>query len=184
MAYKNKYGIFNMFNVLTSKVKARLFTTIFLVSTFTSAFLSTAATASTTEQELDQFWQALSQSVINGEFEQYKAGYHEDAILVSGFSKNSYSIKQAFARWQQGFADTKNGKMKAHVKFVWTQRFVSENTAHETGMFKYSTTDENGKTEDFIAHTTTLMVKKDGKWLIMMENQKSKATEEEWNAAL
>lgn len=175
-----------MFNVLTSRVKALLLTTILLLSTFGSAFLSTAAaaTASTTEQELDQFWQALSQSVIDGEFEQYKAGYHEDAILVSGFSKNSYSIKQAFARWQQGFADTKNGKMKAHVKFVWTQRFISENTAHETGMFKYSTTDAKGKTEDFIAHTTTLMVKKDGKWLIMMENQKSKATEKEWNAAL
>ncbi len=108
MAYQNKYGIFNMFNVLTSRVKALLLTTILLLSTFGSAFLSTAATASTTEQELDKFWQALSQSVIDGEFEQYKAGYHEDAILVSGFSKNSYSIKTSirplatrFCRYQK-----------------------------------------------------------------------------------
>lgn len=136
-----------------------------------------------TTKELDTFWQHLSETVINGEFEQYRAGYHEDAILVSGFSNNSYPIKQALARWKQGFDDTKSGQMKASVKFVWTQRLVSDNTAHETGMFKYSTTDDEGKTEDFIAHLTTLSVKKNGKWLIMMENQKSKATKQEWDAA-
>ena len=144
---------------------------------------STVTANDSTTKELDVFWQQLSETVTNGDFEQYSAGYHEDAILVSGFSKNSYSIKQALARWKQGFDDTKNGKMKASVKFVWTKRFVSDNTAHETGMFKYSTTDDEGVTEDFIAHLTTLSVKKNGKWLIMMENQKSKATQQEWDAA-
>jgi len=156
--------------------KTFIFTAFMLIATSVNA-------NDTSLKELDVFWQNLSDSVINGEFEQYTAGYHDDATLVSGFSKTSYSIKQAFARWQQGFADTKNGKIKAHVQFVWTQRYVSKNTAHETGMFKYSTTDEKGKTEDFIAHLTALSVKKDGKWLIIMENQKSKASQQEWDAA-
>lgn len=170
-----------MFNV--KKITLATFVMLITISSALFSANTRAAQTSNTEQQLDQFWQALSQSVIDGEFEKYTAGYHEDAVLVSGFNQNSYPIKQAFARWQQGFADTKNGKMKAHVKFVFTQRYISENTAHETGMFKYSTTDEKGKTEDFIAHLTTLLVKKDGKWLIVMENQKSKATEEKWNAA-
>ncbi len=171
-----------MFNV--KNIIKTTFALLITLSSVTFSVNTLAADTSNIEQELDQFWQALSQTVIDGEFEQYAAGYHKDAVLVSGFTKNSYPIKQAFDRWQQGFEDTKTGKMKAHVKFVWTQRLISENTAHETGMFKYSTTDEKGNTEVFIGHLTTLLVKKDGKWLIMMENQKSKATEEEWNSAL
>lgn len=157
----------------------------YITNTFTALVLLVCANVhaeNKTEKELDQFWQALSQTVIDGDFEQYSAGYHQDAVLVSGFKKTSYPIQKALARWKQGFADTKQGKIKANVKFVWTQRYTSDNTAHETGMFKYSTTDENGKTEDFIAHLTTLMVKKNGKWLIVMENQKSKASQQQWDA--
>lgn len=141
---------------------------------------SNAQADTDTNRELDQFWQTLAQTVIDGDYDQYSAGYHKDAVLVSGLKKTSYSIEKALARWKQGFADTKLGKIKANVEFVWTQRYTSDNTAHETGMFRYSTTDENGKTEDFIAHLTTLMVKKNGKWLIVMENQKTKGSEQQW----
>ena len=76
--------------------------------------------------------------------------------------------------------DTKSGKIKASVSFRFSQRLGDETTAHETGMFLYSTVSADGKTvRDYIHFEALLIKKKD--WKIMMEYQKSKATEEEWN---
>lgn len=135
-----------------------------------------------TEKELDAYWAELSRTVVEGDFEGYSAGYHPDAILVSGFSKNSYPIGNALTRWKQGFVDTKAGKIQAGVEFIFTKRLSSEFTAHETGMFNYYTI-KDGKKETFIAYLDTLMIKKNGKWLMMMEYQIKPATEQEWLAA-
>lgn len=134
-----------------------------------------------TIKELDAAWANLASTVANGDFEGYSAGYHPDAILVSGSSKNSYPIGKALARWKQGFMDTKAGKLTAHVDFRFSRRLHDKSTAHETGMFHYYTIDASGKRTDFIAHLNALLVKKSGKWLIMMEFQKSQATQEEWD---
>ena len=145
-------------------------------------FTTSALADDRTITELDALWDELARTVAEGDFEGYKAGYHPDAILVSGFSKNSYPIAKALASWKQGFIDTKDGKMKAGVDFHFTQRLHDKNTAHETGMFRYYTLDADGKQSEFIAHMNALLVKKSGKWLIMMEYQKSKMTMKEWDA--
>ena len=144
---------------------------------FSSAVLANDQTI----RELDAAWANLSSTVDKGDFEGYSAGYHPDAILVSGFSKNSYPIGKALAKWKQGFIDTKAGKITAHVDFRFSKRLHDKTTAHETGMFYYYTIDANGKRTDFIAHMNALLVKKSGKWLIMMEFQKSEATQAEWD---
>jgi hypothetical protein len=54
-----------------------------------------------------------------------------------------------------------------------------ETTAHETGIFLYSSTDGGGKQE--YIHFEVLLVKRDG-WKTLMEYQKSKATREEWES--
>ena len=140
------------------------------------------ATDDASLSELDAFWAEVSRTVAEGDFEGYKASYHEDAILVSGPSKTSYLIEQAFDRWEQGFTDTKAGKMEASVEFRFTQRFNDADTAHETGMFYYSTKAETGERTDSYAHFETLLIKKNG-WKIMMEYQKSAATQAQWDAA-
>ena len=132
--------------------------------------------------ELDETWAQLARAVAEGDFEGYKKGYHADAILVSGLSKNSYPIAGALSGWKQGFVDTKAGKMTAAVDFHFTQRLHDQTTAHETGMFRYYTIDKQGKRSEFIAHMNALLIKEDGKWLIMMEYQKSKMTKAQWDA--
>ncbi|MFC1796777.1 nuclear transport factor 2 family protein [Pseudomonadota bacterium] len=140
------------------------------------------ATDDASLNELDAVWAEVSRTVAEGDFEGYKATYHEDAILVSGPSQTSYLIEQAFDRWEQGFVDTRAGKIEASVEFRFTQRFNDAETALETGMFYYSTKAENGERTDSYAHFEALLIKKDG-WKMMMEYQKSAATQAQWDAA-
>ncbi|WOH39121.1 nuclear transport factor 2 family protein [Thalassotalea fonticola] len=150
---------------------------LFVFCLTTSAFANENTLA-----ELDSAWAEMERAVMAGDFDAYQAAYHDDAVLVSGFSNTSYPIATAMKRWQQGFDDTKAGKVTVALQFKLSKRFHDDTTAHETGMFRYATTDENGKEDVFIAHMSALLVKKSGKWLMMMEYQKSKATEAQWLA--
>jgi ketosteroid isomerase-like protein len=88
--------------------------------------------------EVDALWSAMSATVASGDFEGYSALYHEDAVLVNGISGESYPIADALEGWKQGFIDTKAGKMTASVEFRFSERLHSENTAHDTGIFHYT----------------------------------------------
>lgn len=132
--------------------------------------------------EIDTFWETMSQTVAEGDFEGYAALYHEDAVLVNGISEESYPIADALAGWKQGFVDTKNGKMTAGVKFRFSKRMHSENTAHDTGMFLYVAQKEGEAPQGAPVHFQALLVKKDGEWKMMMEYQVSIGTQEEWDA--
>lgn len=131
--------------------------------------------------DLDAYWAEVSRSVREGDFEGYQATCHEEGVLVSGASKASYPLARALARWKQGFADTRQGKMKADVEFRFSQRLGDETTAHETGIFLYTTTDSEGNSTRAYVRFEALLVKRDG-WKILMEYQKSEATKEEWEA--
>lgn len=133
--------------------------------------------------ELDAYWAELSRTVEQGDFESYGALYHPDAVLVSLGSGSSYPIAQALAGWKQGFVDTAEGRAVASVDFRLTQRLYDEMTAHETGIFRYAFTPEDGDPVVAPIHFESLLVKQDGEWLMVMEYQKRMATEEEWKAA-
>lgn len=147
-----------------------------------SLILPPLAGAQTTA-ELDAVWAEMSRTVAEGDFEAYAALYHPDAVLVSLGSSTSYPIADALAGWKQGFDDTRAGKAKAGVSLRFTQRVHGEDTAHETGMFRYTFEPENGDGIVAIVHFESLLVKKDGQWLMLMEYQKQPATEAEWEAA-
>ncbi len=140
------------------------------------------AEMSSTSSELDAFWAEVSRTVAEGDFSGYANTYHPDAILVSGSRKTSYPIATALAGWKQGFLDTMAGKMEASVEFRFVQRLNDGTTAHETGIFHYSAKPEQGEASEQYIHIEALLVKKDG-WKMMMEYQKSAATEQEWAAA-
>ena len=67
------------------------------------------------------------------------------------------------------------------MEFRFSQRIINSTTAHETGIFLYS----SGKSKDNIKkeyiHFQALLVKRETDWKILMEYQKSKASELEWN---
>lgn len=135
--------------------------------------------------ELDTYWKALSKTVRDGNFQGYSNGYHPDAVVIfaTGKNKSSVPLAKALAGWKQGFDDTKQGKIKANVEFRFSQRIGDDTTAHETGIFNYWTSDKDGSNkQQFLIHFEMLLVKKDGKWLGVMEYQQQEATQEEWKA--
>ncbi|MBI1246699.1 hypothetical protein GC197_02500 [bacterium] len=132
--------------------------------------------------ELDKFWAEVSRAVKTGDFEAYKATCHEEGVLVSGVKKTSQPLSEALARWKSGFEETKSGKLQASVEFRFSERLGDSTTAHETGIFHYSTVDTEGVSQDAFIHFEGLLVKRDGKWKTVMEYQKSEATLQEWQA--
>ena len=147
-------------------------------------FLATCLKAEenpTVIKELDAYWAEVERCVKEGDFAAYTATFHQDAVLVSGVRGNSQPISQALARWKKGIDATREGKVKASVEIRVKTRLHDLTTAHETGIFLYKEKGEDGKQiEDYI-HFEALLVKKDCKWLITMEYQKSKATKDEWD---
>ena len=131
--------------------------------------------------EVDALWQEVSRTVSDGDFEGYAATYHQDAVLVNGISGTSYPIADALAGWKQGFDDTKSGNMKASVEFRFTERLHSEKTAHDTGIFKYTSHVDGEEPNVAYIHFEGLSTKASGEWKLMMEYQISLATIEEWN---
>ena len=136
--------------------------------------------------EIDRsFWAEVSRAVKEGDFEGYKATCHENAVLVttSGNNKQSYPMTTALARWKLGFNDTKEGKQRDNVQFRFSQRVGDATTAHETGIFYFTSHDPHGKLlSEGYTHMEALLVKYNGKWQILMEYQKANATKDEWEA--
>ncbi len=136
--------------------------------------------------EIDRtYWAEISRTVKEGDFEGYKATCHENAVLVvtAGKNKRSEPMTVALARWKQGFMDTRQGKQMDNVSFRFSQRIGDETTAHETGIFYFTSHDSTGKllSESF-THLEALLVKQGDRWVCLMELQKSAASREEWDA--
>ena len=132
--------------------------------------------------ELDAAWKKLENTVSTGDFRSFKSVYHQDAVLVNGITKNSYPIKNAFEGWKKGFIDTKSEEIIANLDVKFSERLFDEFTAHETGIFHYYTINKNGDKNDTYVHFESLWVKKNNKWKMVMEYQKSSTTETEWNS--
>ena len=156
---------------------------VFVLTLFCSSTLSFAEDAKGPQvAELNAFWAEVSRSVGEGDFEAYEASCHSEGVLVSGVKKSCSPLSVALARWKKEFTATKSGEMKASVAFRFSQRLGDETTAHETGIFLYSSTGPDGKPIQEYIHFEVLLVKKGGHWKTLMEYQKSKASLEEWNA--
>lgn len=140
---------------------------------------------STRITELNHFWAELSRTVREGDFEGYKNTYHKDAVIVfaSGKNKTSVSLNSALQGWKKFFTDTKSGKTKNSAEFRFSQRIGNKTTAHETGIFIFTSInkDNNSISKDII-HFEMLLVKRNNKWYGVMEYQKSNATQKEWDA--
>ena len=135
-----------------------------------------------TAKELDEYWNRVSKAVRTGNLEAYRATCHPDGVLVSGKGQKSELLSNALIRWGKEFADTKAGKMQASVEFRFSRRIQGKDTAHETGIFLYSSRKKGEEWKREYVHFEALLVKKGGDWKILMEFQKSSASQREWSA--
>jgi len=140
-----------------------------------------AAEKSNRLEELDAFWKKISLSVKEGDLASYRNSCHRDAVLVTGVKKKSYPLEQALKRWKTEFDATRDGEINATVVFRFSHRYGDKSTAHEKGMFVYSSQKPGEEWKRDYIHFEGLLVKKNGRWLMMMEYQKSVGTKEEWN---
>ena len=139
---------------------------------------------STRLAELDSYWSKLANTVKNGDFEGYAAAYHEDAVVVfaTGDNKVSVPLSSAMEGWKEGFINTKVGLHIDSVRFRFSQRIGNATTAHETGIFHFTSYDNDGKLlGEYLVHFEMLLIKRGDNWLGVMEYQKSNATQEEWD---
>lgn len=136
--------------------------------------------------EIDQtYWNEIARTVNAGDYNGYEAVCDKNAVLVVsiGNNKRSEPMTVALEHWKQGFLNTKNGKTKDTVAFRFLQRIGSETTAHETGIFCFTSINTtNQKTSKEYIHFEALLLKHGEKWQVVMEYQKSLATLEEWEA--
>lgn len=144
--------------------------------------LPVSAVAQNTVSELDAYWDEVSRTVEEGDFEGYGVLYHADAVLVT-LGSGSQPIGAALDGWRQLFVDTREGRARASVEFRMTQRLNDATTAHETGLFRYVFAPEGAEESAAVVHFEALLVKNDGSWLMLMEYQKEAGTAEEWEAA-
>lgn len=135
--------------------------------------------------ELNTYWEGVSRTVREGNFEGYSATYHPDAVCVftTGKNKRTAPIVEQLALWKKDFLDTKSGKTKNTVEFRFTQRVGDPTSAHETGIFYFTSVDKDGKVvASGGVYFESLLVKRNGVWLALMEYQKTRATQEDWDA--
>lgn len=132
--------------------------------------------------ELDGYWAEVSRAVKSGDFVAYAATCHPEGVLVSGAKGMSQPLREALARWKKEFDDTRDGQMAASVEFRLSKRVGDATTAHETGIFRYASQMKGGEAKEEFIHFEALLVKREGGWKILMENQKGTATEAEWEA--
>ncbi len=143
----------------------------------TFGVLGVSAQEGSIQAELDAFWSEVVLSVEDWDVSAQQATYHPDAIAVSGDSV-SYRMR-LMAEVYAEVAGTSKTPSNARLAFRFSSRVHDSNTAHEVGVYRFSA-DGQGR---FYGGLDSYLVRKDGKWLILVEIQRREGlSEAEWDA--
>lgn len=153
-----------------------------LVAALVVAGASPVSAADPRLAEIDAFWAEVARAVHEGDFEAYAACCHPDGVLVSEAKGRTEPFAAALARWKPEFADTRAGSMTAEVEMRFTRRLGDATTAHEVGIFRYTSRSDGQAPRTAHVPFEALLVKRDGRWLMLMEYQKAHVTQAEWDA--
>lgn len=131
--------------------------------------------------ELDALWAEVARAVREGDFEAYAASCHPEGVLVSERKGLSQPLSAALARWKAEFTATREGRMTADLEMRFTRRLGDATTAHESGIFRYTSQTKGKEPQTDFVPFDALLVKRDGRWVILMEHQKAHASQEQWD---
>lgn len=145
-----------------------------------SAFLAALAPSPTSAAIDADVWTPIAASVVNDDIAAMGRTYHPDAVLVS--NGGTRSIASALAGWGKDMIANKAKGTRATVEFRFAKRQDDAETAFEAGVFKYTVTDKAGVSTPSYRRLEALLVKRQGKWRIVMERQLEAVTEATWNA--
>ena len=125
-------------------------------------------------------WEVISATVAAGDIDGMAATYHPDAVLVS--PKGTVAIADQLVKWGEGIERQQLEGRSAKVSFRFASRQDDGETAFERGIFRYAETNEHGVEEPVFIPLEALLVKKDERWLVVMERQLEATDERAWNA--
>lgn len=132
-------------------------------------------------QEIDRaVWSVVSRTVIESDIEGMAAVYHEDGVLVG--SKGPVPISRQLAKWGHDMEQAKLDGESATVSFRFTHREHGDSAAFESGMFHYAVNTPSDERTSYYIPFEALLVKKEGRWLILMERQLEAADAAAWAA--
>lgn len=142
--------------------------------------LATSAEESSTAQIDAQIWEVIARTVAEHDIEGMAAVYHPEAVLVH--DQGTVPIAPQLASWGEDMKRMRAAGTSARVSFRFDLRQDGQRSAFETGIFRYSTTDASGVETASYVRLETLLIKKEGAWLIVMERQLGAADENAWRA--
>lgn len=151
-----------------------------ILSLGASTLLASLAPSPTSAAIDADVWKPIAASVVNDDIGAMGRTYHPDAVLVS--NDGTRSIASALAGWGKDMVANKAKGIRATVEFRFTKRQDDTETAFETGVFKYTVIDKAGVSTPSYRRLEALLVKRQGKWRIVMERQLDAVTEATWNA--
>ena len=133
----------------------------------------------TVRAELDAFWTEVVRSVVEWDVDAQKATYHPDAISVKGDSV-SYATRLMTAVFAEVEPEARaNSPKNPGLEFRWSSRVHDATTAHEVGLYRFSA---DGR-EVFYGGVDSYLVKKDGRWMIVVEIQRREGlSKSEWDS--
>lgn len=131
-------------------------------------------------QEIDLgVWNVIIDTVATHDIIRQGEVYSPDAILVA--SKGPIPISKGLQKWGQDMIDAQKKGDTATVAFRFSRRQDNAETAFESGIFKYTEISKSGSTTSMYVPFEQLLLKKDGKWHILMERQLPDVTQSEWD---
>lgn len=134
--------------------------------------------------ELDAFWAEVARTVAEGDFEGMVATYHPDGVWVSAVASRpaTRALRGMTAEAAEGAARTRAGEQAPRVEFRFSSRVHDSTTAHEVGMVRYTNARGGVVVEEVYGLVDSYLVKKDGRWMILVEIQRWDMTKAEWDA--
>lgn len=125
-------------------------------------------------------WKPVAASVSDADIVAMGRVYHPDAVLVS--SAGTRLISRVLPEWGKDIDANSARGARATVEFRFTSRQSDAESAFETGVFKYTVIEKDGTSTPSYRRLECLMVKREGKWRIVMERQLDAVDEATWNA--
>jgi hypothetical protein len=137
-----------------------------------------------TSSEINLFWDEAARTVTIGDFSAYSDLYHPDAVVVDTVTapNETKPIAEALSQWKASFDETASNARRTSLAFRFSIRLHNSETAHESGIFRYISSSSTEPEKTIYVKFESLMVKKDTKWMWLMEYQREMTTKDEWES--
>jgi len=137
-----------------------------------------AGAAASTAAIDQQVWAAISASVVDQDIDAMAATYHPDAVVVTPAGTTPARLQ--LPKWGKDMVAAKAKGETATVEFRFSKRVDNADSAFEIGMFKYTVIDGAGKATSYHIPMEALLVRANGRWVVVMERQFAAVTADDW----